>query len=157
MKERLRAELENIRQEQTKTKQALASVYSLNVIHPKYRNLVAVASFCEYFETGRCSQLEGHEGAYNIYEQEIRLDRIITKLDVIISKLEEIKNNQYVLYQSIMQANNVLNRIDKANYQMLCSLDTIQKNSELIEYNTRCANSRAEAIADMMVIQQMLS
>ena len=142
--------------EYDKTAQTLARLYSLNVIHPKYRNLVAISSFCEYFETGRCTQLEGHEGAYNIFEQEVRLDRIVTKLDVIAEKLNEIKTSQYYLYQAVREANNTLVHIRNANQKMMESLDSIRENTALIEYNTRCAASNTEAIGNMMVIQELL-
>ena len=65
------------------TKQTLESLYGLNLIYPKYRNYTAIASFYEYFCSGRCKELTGHEGAYNIFEQEVRMGIIIDKLDAI--------------------------------------------------------------------------
>ena len=59
----------------------LVSFYSKNIIYPKYRGLVPIAAFYEYFNSGRCDTLTGHEGAYNIYETEIRMNIIIAKLD----------------------------------------------------------------------------
>ena len=83
----------------------LQRIYSTNVIYPKYRSLVPVTMFCEYLASGRCSALEGHEGAYNIYENELRQNIIISKLDTIASKLDSIKSSQYLLYTSISEAN----------------------------------------------------
>lgn len=156
MKARINSQLQELRSEQQQTRQALDSLYAVNIIHPKYRNLIAVTTFYEYFETGICSQLEGHEGAYNTYETEMRMNRIIAQMDVVISKLDEIKDNQYTLYQAISQTNQTLQKIDNANRQMLSSLDSIERNSELIEYNTSCATERANAIADIMVIRELL-
>lgn len=67
--------------------------------------------FCEYLASGRCYSLEGHEGAYNIYENELRQNTIINQLDGITSKLDSIKSNQYLLYNSITEANNISNRM----------------------------------------------
>lgn len=72
----------------------------------KYQNFVMISSIHEYICSGRCSTLEGHEGAYNILEMELRLDRIEGKLDNIIQKLNQIKDNQYTIYYAIQEAKN---------------------------------------------------
>lgn len=79
--------------------------YSIGIIFKKYRNIVPVAMFHEYLMSGRCSQLEGHEGAYNIYEQELRMNLILEKLDDIIYHLDQIERNQYVLANTIREGN----------------------------------------------------
>lgn len=79
----------------------LEFVYACDVVFPKYRNLPAVATMCEYLETGRCAELAGPDGAYNLYESEIRADRAIAQLDAIQDSLQDLKNNQFLLYKSI--------------------------------------------------------
>lgn len=79
----------------------LRRLYDLNIIHEKYRSLVPVTMFYEYFETGRCTTLTGHEGAYNLYEAELRQNIIIDKLDGIKDQLEDIKKNQYYLAKTL--------------------------------------------------------
>lgn len=83
----------------------LESVYSCNIVFPKYRSLPAVATMCEYLETGRCSELSGADGAYNLYESEIRTNRVIAQLDAIQDSLLDIKNNQYLLYEAVQSLN----------------------------------------------------
>lgn len=95
----------------TGTKQALAKLYSVDWIHPKYRNMVAMCTIYEYFDTGRCTTLTGPDGAYNLYEAELRQNLIINKLDSIISQLEAIKSNQYVLYCELAETNKMVKRI----------------------------------------------
>lgn len=87
------------------SKKILTSIYGKDLIFPKYRNLIAVCSLYEYICAGRCSSLEGYEGAYNIYEAEIRLDRIITQLDKVIIYLDAIQKNQFMLYSAIQDMN----------------------------------------------------
>lgn len=87
------------------SKKNLINIYEKDIIFPKYRNLIAVCSLYEYICAGRCSSLEGHEGAYNIYEAEIRLDRIITQLDKVIVHLDAIRANQFMLYSAIQDMN----------------------------------------------------
>ena len=83
------------------SREALEKLYALNFIYPKYRTLPALTSICEYFMSGRCTALEGPNGAYNLYENELRMNTIISQLSTIIENLEAIKQNQYMLYQQV--------------------------------------------------------
>jgi X-X-X-Leu-X-X-Gly heptad repeat protein len=80
-------------------------LYALNVIYPKYHNLVAMTSFYEYFDSGRCAELEGAQGAYNLFEIEKRMDIIIYKMDMILARLKKIAENQYRLYTEMVRVN----------------------------------------------------
>ena len=84
---------------------SLTKLYSQNIIYVKYRNLVAIATIYEYFDSGRCTELEGPNGAYNMYEIELRSNIIICSLAQIISDLAQIKNGQYALYEQINRSN----------------------------------------------------
>ena len=87
-------------------------LYSLGVIYSKYRNFVAVTSFYDYFMAGRCTSFEGADGAYNLFEQESRMDVVISKLENIEKSLEKIKANQYCLYQEMKKSNDTLEKIN---------------------------------------------
>jgi hypothetical protein len=95
------------------TKKVLSELYALNILFSKYRNLVAVSSIYEYLRSGRCVALEGHDGAYNIFENEIRQDIIIIQLDRAIAKLEEIRQTQYMLYDAVQESNMLLIQANK--------------------------------------------
>ena len=90
---------------------ALNNLYNEDVIFPKYRNLIAITTINEYLESGRCSTLEGPNGAYNLYESETRQNIIIHQLSTVISNLEQIQNNQYALYTELTRANNQVEEI----------------------------------------------
>lgn len=99
-------------------------LYSYNIIYPKYQNFAAISQICEYFESGRCSELEGPSGAYNLYESELRQNIIIDKLDTIISQLDRIERNQYKIYDAICESNRIL--------------DDIRANTSVIAYTNEC-------------------
>lgn len=80
---------------------ALNKLYAADIIYSKYRNFVAIATIYEYFESGRCCTLDGSNGAYNLYEGELRSNIIISSLNQIIINLEDIKIGQYALYEQI--------------------------------------------------------
>lgn len=85
----------------SETQEALDKLYSLDVIYPKYRTLPALTSIYEYLVTGRCEELSGAHGAYNLYEDEVRKDTVISQLNTVIENLEQIKQNQYMLYEQV--------------------------------------------------------
>lgn len=130
----------------------LEKMYSYNVVFPKYRNYVMVSSIYEYFCSGRCTTLEGHDGAYNILELEIRLDKIITRLDKILKNLSAIQSNQYTLYCCLQDSNrkmdtllqeesrmaDSLQGLDSQTATMNARLAGLQKSSELSNYLAEC-------------------
>ena len=83
------------------TRGLLDQLYAQGTIYPKYCNLPALTSMYEYFITGRCEELTGPHGAYNLYEDELRKDTVISQLNVVIENLEKIRQNQYMLYQQV--------------------------------------------------------
>lgn len=67
-------------------------------------DMVAVSTIYEYLASGRCYGLTGHEGAYNLYESEIRLGYIIGKLDNIDQNIYEMKHGQQMLYRAVQES-----------------------------------------------------
>ena len=144
----------------------IVSLWNEGILFPKYNNYVAWSTMLEYFQSGRVNSLEGPDGAYNLYESELRSNIIIDKLDVIISDLYSIIDNQYILYTELVAIRNsteeladamddVLNEvnevetIEKTSNELLSKIDT---KSSVIEYNTRKAAmySKVAAIASVV-------
>ena len=76
-------------------------LYAAGIIFGKYQNAVALSSFYEYLMSGRCEKLEGTNGAYSLYESEVRANRVIEQLDTVIDSLDQIKANQYMMYSAM--------------------------------------------------------
>lgn len=119
------------------------TLYSYNIVFDKYRNVVALSTFYEYLMAGRCTVLEGHEGAYNIYENEIRANMIIGQLTQVINKLDEIKDTQYMIYTELRSVNQSLDRLNETMDKALVSIQNMEKdianisaNTDLIAHNT---------------------
>lgn len=91
------------------TKNDLQTLYDKNIIFEKYRNFVAMCSIYEYFSSGRVDTLEGPNGAYNLYESELRQNLIVNSLDKISSNLEIVKSNQFILYNELINNSKELN------------------------------------------------
>lgn len=141
-----------------RTSHFLQSLYDADVIFPKYRNFVMVASLYEYFCSGRCSTLEGRDGAYNLLEKEIRMERIISQLDQVICRLDLIRENQYMIYSAVQEINTRLADLEISNKQLLqiihsanqnvsqmrTELDRLQKTSQLTAYYAERAQVELE-------------
>ena len=118
----------------------LDKIYSFDIIHPKYRSLIPICSFYEYFDTGICNSLKGHAGAYRQYEKDIQTNRIITSLDSINDKLDIIIENQNQLY-------NELKRIERYQKDMCNKIDYLCQTSSEIAQDTAIIKYQNEIIA----------
>lgn len=125
---------------------SLDKAYKLNILHPKYQNIVAVCSLYEYVDSGRCTQLAGHEGGYNIFETEKRMNMICIKLDEVINKLNQIQENQQELYYVINNSNKNIDRMCNQISTVSDRLGNIENNQILMDYNTRVAADNSEFI-----------
>jgi len=81
----------------------LRELYSKSELHPKYQNWVAVATIYEYLDTGRCYELKGHYGAYNLYEQEAIAKKILTSLSAISHTISYYSSGVYESQSYIKQ------------------------------------------------------
>lgn len=138
-----------LRSANEKTKNYLQQLYSKNVLYPKYRNYACVCTLYEYFDSGRCTTLEGHEGAYNLLENEMRLNRIITQNDRILENLETVKQNQEFLYESIQEGNRKADQIIRGCDHMSNQLNGIQMQGA--ELNARVAQLQTTSALNLYV------
>ena len=128
-KQALSTTLYHLKEKYEESSLLINKIYSVDIIYHKYRGFIPISTIYDYLCSGVCTKLDGHEGAYNKYDIESRLDKIITQLDVVISKLDQIKQSQYMLYKGIIEANDT-------NKQFISSLDQMQKKLSTIENNT---------------------
>ena len=136
--------------------QAKKQLLSLNVVFPKYANIVALSVIYEYLLVGRCTSLAGADGAYNLYESELRQNIIISKLDKIIDELEQIKENQFTTYQVLSEINDSVTGLNDKFGDVITSLNKIEANtqdikelSEYVAYNTAKTAYYSKANAEL--------
>ena len=115
---------------------ALKTMFSLKIndkfcLHQAYRSLSAIAIIYGYIDTGRCSELEGYEGAYNLYEQEKRLGYIIDSLDLINNKLNQLNGTMIYLGQAIIQCNEKLEQLNENSLKTLQAIEDM--NLDIVE------------------------
>lgn len=122
-------------------------LYARNIIFPKYRTLPCVSTMLEYMQAGRVTELTGPNGAYNLYEAELRQNLIIAHVESIATELETIKKNQYNLYQSVEQTNRVLETMNDQMEEQLRVQKQLLATGENVQRIASIAASCAEASA----------
>ena len=125
------AEAENLLCE---TEKVLEDYYRNGLVYDKYHELIPITMFCEYLTSSRCDTLTGHEGAYNIYENERLMNLIITKLDDIMCRLDQINRNQYMLACMLKEINNNVQNLCGIVTQQVESLGNIERYAELSSF-----------------------
>lgn len=83
----------------------LKNLYDTSPLHPKYSNWVAAATIYEYLDTGRCSELTGYQGAYNLYEREIIAKRVLDSLSSIQRNTSSISTSQQLIRNQLAECN----------------------------------------------------
>lgn len=131
----------------TQTRQLLEKMYDLGVIFPKYRNWVAISTIYEYFATGRCTTLVGADGAYNLYESELRQNLIIGKLDEIVKQLEIIKQNQYTLFTELNKTNYIIKEMYNNTKKIVDSIENIEDTVQEISHSSYITSYCAQVTA----------
>lgn len=131
--EYLLKEMDDIKNEIIKINISVNQLNALNIIYPKYNNFIAITIFYEYFLTGKCDSLTGSTGAYNLYENELRSNIIIDKLDIIIEKLDNIKESQHQMYCVLNEINEMQKNICSSLDKVVDEITSISKSAKKIE------------------------
>lgn len=146
--EAYKAQIDKVEQNLKEFQKIRDKLLNLRVIHPKYLNFMAVTTMYEYLDTERCTELEGPHGAYNLYESEIRANRIIAQLDQALKALNAIQSNQCYTYKAIKATQSDIQSIDSGVRRMNDDVrkigDSIQKNAAVMMENMQ-ANKAAAA------------
>ena len=127
---------------------AIDELQSMNVIYEKYYQFHSLCVLYEYFLSGRVSELGGPYGAYNLYESELKSDRILKKLDVIdekldiiIGQLDDIKESQLVLYKKMKEINTDTTAICKSMDELKVAIESMESASSRVSVSSNSSIS----------------
>ncbi len=152
-KRKLNREIQRMNDRLSKSRRNLTELYRYNILESEYRNIYAVSSIYGYLKKGRTKSLvfndkTGDQGAYNIYENERRMNIIITNTEEIINRLDAVVQNQYDLAQGLRNAekkiNSMCSDINRFMDNTQSSLSSIQECQSIIAYNSARATRELE-------------
>lgn len=129
----VKPEMHTIKKQHNLVCKTLNSLYELRLngvlcLHPNYQGLIPISIIYGYFDTGRCTQLQGHEGAYNLYEDEKMKGIIISKLDIVSKQLNQLNNSMAYVGKTIQECNNRLIDLESVSNRMISSVNTMNSN-----------------------------
>lgn len=119
----LQDELNKLKEARSIIQEIRDYLYSSEVLYKTYQNLTAVCQLLEYFEAGRFQTLGD---AYNQYELEVRLDRIITDLHLVLERLDQIRENQLLLYEAVIDVRSDINALNMTMNTAVSKLNSIE-------------------------------
>lgn len=133
-----------------RTESVLNDLYNLRrndvlCIHPDYRGLYSISIIYGYFEKGRCFCLTGHEGAYNLYEEEKRQGIIMNKLNNLEQGMKNLNATTYYVSKTLESCNELLKQLNVSMYNtMEFMADTRSEDREYQNNMEQIGNSIAE-------------
>lgn len=156
---RIQNDIEELERQYSDSKRHLETMYGRNIIHPKYRhNIIAISAFYQYLSEKRTYCLEfdqstGDRGAYNIYNEEVQRGVIISQLNLVLTKLDQVINNQEILQRTMIDANNKINYLSNDINNMNRQLSSSTKEQTAIQnYNAERMQAELEFMNTMNII-----
>lgn len=107
-------QIQDISQPLSNAKNDLEKLYRVGLLFSKYQNILAVHKISEYLDSGRCNALEGSDGAYNLFENEVRLDRIQAQLGEVNNHLENLETIGHQIISAIGGMRQAINGLESA-------------------------------------------
>ncbi len=129
-------EVSLLKENLSKAKSLLWDYYRIDILHEDYQNMVAVCSIYHYLDSGICTELTGRDGAYSRFEEEKFKNIIISKLDEIVRKLDQIQKTQSQLYYLMRDCESRICELTNATHRMSENLNSINDCAQITAYNT---------------------
>lgn len=112
---KMEADITSLERYAATIRKTLQGLYAQNVLHPNYQNWVAAATIYEYLDVGRCYELKGPDGAYNLYERELIAKKILDSLSALNSSINyqgsRIYNSQTYIRSQLSECNRNVEQI----------------------------------------------
>lgn len=161
----LEKQIRSLQKSKEDTEKALKRLYDLDIIYRKYRSIVPISMFCEYMDAGRRFVLEGTNGMYDLYEQELlgkqivgelqqvnaNLGRISNQLGSISNSLTGIQRNQILIYEEVAKGNRIAQDIRQGTQKMLESQERhfslLEESTDIVAFNVSATARRTDALA----------
>lgn len=152
---------------QQRIKEELETLYARDIIKPPFRTRVAVSQIYEYLSVGVCDTLEGHDGAYAMYYNDIRANRICDSIQdlkkAMADSMKQVMANQYILYQAVSMVNKSVQQVGNSVSE---SISSLERHMDYVQNTISGAvdgirddlqNSADEASKQRMEIRRVLS
>lgn len=133
----------------------LRKLYDMGIVYQRFQNMVAVNTMREYVEMGLCEQLEGSNGAYAAYLQDLRAERICGSIEDLkkatVNALSQIEFNQGLLIHEVREIDGDIKMLEQSLKQNISGLNQkMQGIQRQIRRNESVEAKRWEALTEQM-------
>lgn len=109
-------------------REELKRLYDRNIIHEPFRSMIAVNQIYEYIYVGVCNSLEGADGAYAMYYNDIRTARICDEIQELKSAMQrgqsKLMASQNTMCQLLSDTNNSIRQMDTSLQTKISALQS---------------------------------
>ena len=128
IREELRAVIAENERTGERIRDELKELYDRNIIHEKFRAMVAVTQIYEYLDVGVCNALEGADGAYAMYYNDIRTEKICNGIQQLKTAMEiglgKLMASQNTMCQLLSDTNNSIRQMDTSLQTKISALQS---------------------------------
>lgn len=153
----LQKDIQMLDDRRKKSVQLLDKYYALDVIKPKYRNLLCVATFLEYLENERCYTLTGPDGCYNKFEEERQRGLIIAQLNNISRQLDQIRKTQERVADALDEIQNNTSRLCEGVQGLNGKMDIVMQDQRTIAYYTEQAANDQRVMNNYVMMRDWIN
>lgn len=133
--------------EYKKAKNVLDDIYSKGLIPERYQGLVQTATIYGYLYNGICTNIRGHGGVYERYEDDLQRGIIIGLLENISNKLDVVIKNQKEMIKILNYIDSTLTDIKHEIHHSNELLSEINTNTAITAAATQQSAAYQEYIA----------
>lgn len=158
-KEALAKDIEKCKECAMTASNMIERLYNIDVIDSKYHNFSAIYKIYDYISTGRCYELTGPFGAYNLYEHELKEEQKIqylSYLPTISAQLLHIQQNQLFLSEQIRGAKSLITDIYNESVITNRLQSETLENTKLVAYNTKQIADNTKTIQNLLMYEKRL-
>ena len=149
--------LSMINKELSAVEQLLKKYYATGILYPTYHNPRAVVTILQYLQSGRCEGLNGTNGAYNMYEAELRMDTVIEQLKIMNFLMRQLVQNTANILAGVRIINSRLDEIQSSLITQQDLMTQYNKSIEDVKDNVYLFSAQTEAMESlekMKLLQQ---
>lgn len=156
-------QLNKVQQTLSETKEVLNQYYDSTDFLPnkKYHNVMTLSKLSEYFNDHRANTIGE---ALNVYNAEIqhqsienKIDNVSLHLDKLDQQLQNINENQQVLYQAVQQGNHIMASISNEMNQQLDEMMNISRHAAQLDDKVQNLNNEITLNNQLMQECQRIS
>lgn len=132
-------QIESAEWELRSTQELRSDLYAVDIVDPKYRDLVMICSLYDILSSGCCTALSGQGGAYELLASEIRAGRVCPNIDIILRQPDTVRVRQQTVCSLLEEADRQLEVIS-------ASLEHIDRMLADVRHDAAAVNRKADEL-----------